>query len=102
VPTAARSRSHASTPAATLLRTAAHHLHQLGQVLGEAVLEPIPYGIPMCGRPDKEVTCQICQRGVGADVARTIEVFKTGQRTLTVRSTTCARAADAGEYTDLD
>lgn len=87
--------------AATLLRTA-HHLHQLGQALGEAVLEPIPYGIPMCGRPDHQVTCQICQRTVGADIARTIDVYKPSQRTLTVCSTTCARAADAGEYTDPD
>ncbi|HET6480156.1 MAG TPA: hypothetical protein VFG35_08980 [Actinoplanes sp.] len=34
--------------AATLFR-ASHHLHQLGKALGEVVLEPVPYGIPMCG-----------------------------------------------------
>jgi hypothetical protein len=87
--------------AETLLRTA-HHLHRLGEVLGEVALEPGTYGIPMCGSPDRTITCAICEREVGADVARTIEIDKPWQRTLHVCSTTCARAAAAGEHADLD
>ncbi|SNT65874.1 hypothetical protein SAMN05421812_12820 [Asanoa hainanensis] len=87
--------------AATLLRTS-HHLHQLGRALGELVLEPVADGIPMCGPAGHEVTCQICARIVGADVARTIEVATPLSRKLTVCSTTCARAANAGEYAETD
>ncbi|GIF75655.1 hypothetical protein [Asanoa siamensis] len=87
--------------AATLLRTA-HHLHQLGSALGELVLEPAADGIPMCGPAAHKVTCQICGRTVGADVARTIELATPSSRNLTVCSTTCARAANAGEYAETD
>ncbi len=81
--------------AATLLRTA-HHLHRLAAVLGEVVLEPQADGIPLCGRPSDEITCEICQRTVGADIARTAEVTRPWHRTVTVCSVTCARAAHAG------
>lgn len=87
-----------STTAATLLRTA-HHLHHLGATLGELVLEPEADGIPLCGRPDEEVTCEICQRAVGADVARTIEVTTPWHHQVKVCSVTCSRAARAGEHT---
>ena len=83
--------------AATLLRTA-HHLHRLAAVLGEVVLEPEADGIPLCGRPGDEITCEICQRAAGADIARTVEVTRPWHRTVTVCSVTCARAAHAGEH----
>jgi hypothetical protein len=87
--------------AATLFR-ASHHLHQLGKTLGEVVLEPGPYGIPMCGPASRQITCAICQSVVGADVARTVEIYTPWPRQLNVCSTTCARAAAAGEHADLD
>lgn len=83
--------------AATLFR-ASHHLHQLGKALGEVVLEPGPYGIPMCGPASQEITCEICERVVGADTARIVEIYKPFPRQMKVCSTTCARAADAGEH----
>ena len=83
--------------AATLFKVS-HHLHQLGKALGEVVLEPGPYGIPMCGPASQEVTCEICGRVVGADVARTLQVGTTVSRQVKICSTTCARAADAGEH----
>ena len=83
--------------AATLFRTS-HHLHQLGKALGEVVLEPGPYGIPMCGPASQQITCEICESVVGADVARTLQIGTTIPRQMKVCSTTCARAADAGEH----
>jgi hypothetical protein len=83
--------------AATLLRLA-HHLHRVGAVLSDLVLEPEADGIPICGRSDKQITCEICQRTVGADIARTIEIAKPWLRTVKVCSVTCARAAHAGEH----
>jgi hypothetical protein len=83
--------------AATLLRTA-HHLHRLAATLGEVVLEPEADGIPVCGRDNEEITCEICQRTVGASLARTVEVTKPWPHNVKVCSVTCARAAHAGEY----
>jgi hypothetical protein len=84
--------------AATLLRTV-HHLHRLAATLGGLVLEPAADGVPVCGRPDAEHTCGICQRTVGGDLARTVEVLRPWYRKVTVCSVTCARAAHAGEHT---
>lgn len=84
--------------AATLLQVA-HHLHRLAAVLSEVVLEPEADGIPLCGRDDQEITCEICQRTAGAGIARTIEIARPWLRTVTVCSVTCARAAHAGEHT---
>ena len=83
--------------AATLFR-ASHHLHRLAKALGEVVLEPGAYGIPMCGPASQEITCEICGRVVGADVARTLQIGTTVPREIKICSTTCARAADAGEH----
>jgi hypothetical protein len=85
--------------AATLLRLA-HHLQRTAAVLSEVVLEPEADGVPVCGRGDEEITCEICQRTVGADIARTIEIARPWLRTLKVCSVTCARAAHAGEHAD--
>jgi hypothetical protein len=52
---------------ATLLRIG-WLLNQLAAALGELVLELPEDGIPLCGRADEEVTCEVCQRTVGADV----------------------------------
>jgi hypothetical protein len=84
--------------AATLLRLA-HHLQRTAAVLSEVVLEPEADGVPVCGRGDEEITCEICQRTVGADIARTIEIARPWLRTVKVCSVTCARAAHAGEHT---
>ncbi len=83
--------------AAAVLR-ASHHLDQLAEVLGELVLEPWEDGIPLFGRATKDVTCEVCQRDVGADVARTIQVDKPWHHEVRVCSVTCARAAHAGEH----
>jgi hypothetical protein len=64
----------------------------------EAVLELEADGIPVCGRADKEIICEICQRAVGADLARTIEVTNPWHHQVKVCSVTCARAAHAGEH----
>lgn len=96
------SRGPAPTPrphtAATLLRTA-HHLHQIGATLGELVLEPAADGLPLCGTSIYEVTCEICGRAAGGDVARTVQAFTPWPRQVKVCSVTCARAAHAGEHT---
>ncbi|MGH3190681.1 MAG: hypothetical protein ACRDOL_26155, partial [Streptosporangiaceae bacterium] len=52
-------RPHTAT---TVLR-AGWHLAQLAAVLGEIVIEPAADGIPLCGREDREVTCEVCGRG---------------------------------------
>ena len=63
------------------------------------MLEPWQDGVPMCGRPDHEVTCQVCTTTVGADVARRVDTAgPTAYPQVTVCSTTCARVAHAGEY----
>jgi hypothetical protein len=84
------------TPA-TLLRTA-HHLQHLAATLGELILEPETDGTPLCGNPDDDVTCEICQSTTTADVARTVDVTKPWHHQINVCSTTCARAAHAGEH----
>ncbi len=93
-------RGHAPQPrphsAVTLLRTA-HHLNQLAAVLGEVVLEPAADGIPVCGRHSEEITCEVCQAPVGADLARKVGVTRPWHHDVTVCSVTCARAAHAGE-----
>lgn len=46
----------------------------------------------------KKITCEICENVVGADVARIVQIGTTIPREIKVCSTTCARAADAGEH----
>jgi hypothetical protein len=69
-------------------------------VLGEVVLEPEADGIPVCGRASEEVSCEVCKRTVGADIARTVDATRPWPRTVRVCSITCARAAHAGESND--
>lgn len=82
--------------ASTVLR-AGWHLHQLAAILGEIVIEPAADGIPLCGREDREVTCEVCGRDVSASIARRVETGPYG-RTTDVCSIPCARAASAGEH----
>lgn len=95
-------RGPAPTPrpytAASLMQTT-HHLHRLASALGKVVLEPWRDGIPMCGRTDREVTCQVCGATVGADVARRVDAAPAPYYPhADVCSITCARAAAAGEH----
>jgi hypothetical protein len=85
--------------ASTVLR-AGWHLAQLAAVLGEIVIEPAADGIPLCGREDKEVTCEVCERDVGADVARVVQADRPWHHEIRVCSVPCARAASAGEHRD--
>jgi hypothetical protein len=62
------------------------------------VLEPEADGVPVCGRDSEEITCEMCQRTAGADVARTVEVAKPWPHNVKVCSVNCARAAHAGEH----
>jgi hypothetical protein len=82
--------------ASTVLR-GGWHLAQLAAVLGEIVIEPAADGIPLCGREDREVTCEVCGRVVGADVARAVQATQPWHHEVRVCSVTCARAASAGE-----
>jgi hypothetical protein len=82
--------------ASTVLR-AGRALSELAAVLGELVLEPAADGIPLCGWGSKEITCEVCQRTVSADIARRVETGPYG-RTADVCSALCARAASAGEH----
>ena len=65
------------------------------ELLSEVVLEPEADGIPVRGRASQEITCEICHRAVGADIARTVEVAKPWPRNVKVCSVNCARAAHA-------
>jgi hypothetical protein len=83
--------------ASTVLR-AAWLAHQLAAVLGEIVVEPAADGIPLCGREDREVTCEVCGRDVSAAIARVVQVTQPWDHQVRVCSVACARAASAGEH----
>jgi hypothetical protein len=85
--------------ASTVLR-AGWHVHQLAAVLGEITLEAAADGIPLCGREDRLITCEVCGRDAGADVARVVDVDRPWNRKVEVCSVACARAAYAGEHRD--
>jgi hypothetical protein len=91
---APESRPHT---ASTVLR-AGWHLHQLAAVLGEIAIEPAANGIPLCGREDREITCEVCGRDVSADIARAVQVDRPWNHEVKVCSVSCARAASAGEH----
>ncbi len=55
-------------------------------------------GSPLCGREDKEVTCEVCGRDVGADDARVVQADRPWHHEIRVCSVPCARAASAGEH----
>jgi hypothetical protein len=84
-------------PTASTVLRAGWHLAQLAAVLGEIVIEPAVDGIPLCGREDREVTCEVCGRDVSAAIARRVQTGPYGS-TADVCSTPCARAASAGEH----
>lgn len=83
--------------ASTVLR-AGWHLAQLAAVLGEIAIEPAADGIPLCGPESKDVTCEVCGRDVGADVARVVQADQPWHHEIRVCSVPCARAASAGEH----
>jgi hypothetical protein len=83
--------------ASTVLR-AGWHLHELAAVLGEIVIEPAADGIPLCGREGRKITCEVCGRDVGADVARVVQVTQPWDHEVRVCSVPCARAASVGEH----
>ena len=81
--------------ASTVLR-AGWHLAQFAAILGGIVLAPAADGIPLCGREDRDITCEACGRDVSAALARRVETGQYGG-TADVCSVACARAAHAGE-----
>ncbi|HEV3380918.1 MAG TPA: hypothetical protein VG142_08065 [Trebonia sp.] len=83
--------------ASTVLR-AGRAVMELAAVLGELVIEPGGDGIPLCGRPGEEVTCEVCKRTVGADIARVVEARPPSSGQTRVCSVVCARAASAGDH----
>jgi hypothetical protein len=83
--------------ASTVLR-AGWHLAQLAAVLGEIAVEPAADGVPLCGREDREVTCEVCGHAAGADVARVVQADRPWHHEVRVCSVPCARAASAGEH----
>jgi hypothetical protein len=86
-------------PGPTTLLQTTHHLHRLAAILGRVVLEPWQDGVPLCGRADREVTCQVCGTTVGGDVARRVDAAPAPYYPhADVCSVTCVRAASADEH----